>query len=76
MLQGFRSLALELEDLFWRCRPVFDSRVVAYQRLFKSVALVHLSVFREIKSSEDRPRAQPGFVKPIRNGLSKEQSLI
>ena len=32
--------------------------------------------FREINSKENRPRAQPGFVKPIRNGLRKEQNLI
>ena len=32
--------------------------------------------FREIDSREDRPRAWPGFVKPIRNGLRKVQNLI
>ena len=32
--------------------------------------------FREIDSIEDRPRARPGFVKPIRNGLKKVQNLI
>ena len=32
--------------------------------------------FREIDSREDRPRARPGFVKPIRKGLRKEQNLI
>ena len=32
--------------------------------------------FREINSRQDRPRAQSGFVKPIRNGLRKEQDLI
>ena len=32
--------------------------------------------FREIDSSENRPRARPGFVKPIRNGLRKVQNLI
>ena len=32
--------------------------------------------FREISSSEDRPRSRPGFVKPIRNGLRKIQNLI
>ena len=32
--------------------------------------------FQEIDSREDRPRAWPGFVKPIRNGLRKEQNLI
>ena len=31
---------------------------------------------REINSSEDRPRARPGFVKPIRNRLRKVQNLI
>ena len=32
--------------------------------------------FGEIDSIEDRPRARPGFVKPIRNGLRKVQNLI
>ena len=32
--------------------------------------------FQEINSTEDRPRAWPGFVKPIRNGLKKVQNLI
>ena len=32
--------------------------------------------FREINSGEDRPRARLGFVKPIRNGLRKEQNVI
>ena len=32
--------------------------------------------FREINSRQNRPRARPGFVKLIRNGLSKEQNLI
>ena len=32
--------------------------------------------FREIDSRENRPRARPGFVKLIRNGLRKEQNLI
>ena len=32
--------------------------------------------FREIDSRENYPRARPGFVKPIRNGLRKVQNLI
>ena len=32
--------------------------------------------FREINSRQDRSRARPGFVKPIRNGLRKVQNLI
>ena len=32
--------------------------------------------FREIDSRQDRPRARSGFVKPIQNGLRKEQDLI
>ena len=32
--------------------------------------------FREIDSREDRPRARPGFVKPIQNELRKVQNLI
>ena len=32
--------------------------------------------FREINSRENRPRARPGFVKPIRNGLKKIKNLM
>ena len=32
--------------------------------------------FEEIDSREDRPRARPGFAKPIRNGLRQGQNLI
>ena len=32
--------------------------------------------FREIDSRQDRPRARPGFVEAIRNGLRKIQNLI
>ena len=32
--------------------------------------------FREIDSRQDRPRARPGFVKPIRDGLRKIKNLI
>ena len=32
--------------------------------------------FREINSRQDRPKAWPGFVKPIRDGLRMEQNLI
>ena len=32
--------------------------------------------FREIDSRQDRPRAWPGFVKPIGNQLRKELNLI
>ena len=32
--------------------------------------------FREIDSRQDRRRARPGFVKPIRNGLRKIKNLI
>ena len=42
----------------------------------KGGVLYKVKSFREIGSSGDRPRARPGFVKPIRNGLRKEQNLI
>ena len=32
--------------------------------------------YREIDSGENRPRARPRFVKPIRNGLRMVQNLI
>ena len=31
---------------------------------------------RKVDSSKNRPRARPGFVEPIRNGLRKVQNLI
>ena len=42
----------------------------------KSVVPDRVESFREINSRKNRPRTRPGFVKPIRNGLSKEQNLI
>ena len=32
--------------------------------------------FREVDRSKNRPRARPGFVKLIRNGLGKKQNLV
>ena len=32
--------------------------------------------FGEVDSSENRLKARPGFVKPIRNGVKKVQNLI
>ena len=32
--------------------------------------------FREIDSRQNRPRARPGFVKPIRDGLRKIRNLV
>ena len=32
--------------------------------------------FREIDSTQNRSRAQPGFLKSIQNGLRKKQNLI
>ena len=32
--------------------------------------------FREVGCSKDRPRARPGFVKPIQNKLKKIKNLI
>ena len=31
---------------------------------------------REVDHTKNRPKARPGFVKPIRNGLRKEKNLI
>ena len=30
----------------------------------------------EINSRQDRPRARPGFVKPIRNGLRRVHGIV
>ena len=37
---------------------------------------VRVKRFVEINSRQDRPRPRLGFIKPIRNGLRKEQNLI
>ena len=44
--------------------------------LWKRAGYLTVESFREINSGEDHPRARPGFVKSIRNGLRKEQNLI
>ena len=61
-----------------RLSPTSKARREASQNKFaeKSGMPDRVKSFREINSKQDRPRAQPGFVKPIRNGLRKEQNLI
>ena len=46
------------------------------QLVEKRRVLDRVKSFREIDSRQDRPRAPPGFVKPIPNGLGKTQNLI
>ena len=45
-------------------------------KITKDGAPDRVESFREINSKENRPKARSGFVKPIRNGLRKEQNLI
>ena len=61
-----------------RLSPTSKARREAIRDEFveKSVMLDRVKSFREIDSGQDRPRARPGFVKPIRNGLRKVQNLI
>ena len=61
-----------------RLSPTSKARREASRNEFveKSGMLDRVKSFREIDSREDRPRARPGFVKPIRNGLRKVQNLI
>ena len=61
-----------------RWSPTSNARWEASQNEFmvKGGMPDRVKSFREINSREDRPRARPGFVKPIRDGLSKEQNLI
>ena len=44
--------------------------------LWKSRIPDKIESLREVKSGKNRPRAQLGFVKPIRNGPRKVQNLI
>ena len=61
-----------------RLSPTSKARTEASQSKFVEKGGVpdRVKSFREIDSRQDRPRARPGFVKPIRNGLRKEQNLI
>ena len=61
-----------------RLSPMSKARREASQNEFMEKGGVpdRVESFREIISREDRPRARPGFVKPIQNGLRKEQNLI
>ena len=61
-----------------RLSPTSKARREASRNEFmeKSGMPDRVESFRESNSSEDRPRARPGFVKPIRNGLRKVQNLI
>ena len=61
-----------------RLSPTSKARRKASQNEFVEKARMpdRVKSFREIDSREDCPRAWPGFVKPIRNGLRKIQNLI
>ena len=61
-----------------RLSPTSKARREASQNEFmeKDEMPDRVKSFREIDSKQDRPRARPGFVKPIRNELRKEQNLI
>ena len=61
-----------------RLSPSSKARREASRNKFmeKGKMLDRVKSFREIDSRQDRPRARPGFVKPIRNGLRKVQNLI
>ena len=57
--------------------PTSKARREASQNTFMEKGGVsdRVKSFGEINSREDHPRARPGLVKPIRNGLKKEQNL-
>ena len=61
-----------------RLSPTSKARRVASRNEFvkKGGMPDRVKSFREINSRQDRPRARPGFVKLIRNGLRKVQNLI
>ena len=61
-----------------RLSPTSKARRQASRRKFveKGELPDRAKSFGEINSSKDRSRARPRFVKPIRNGLRKEQNLI
>ena len=61
-----------------RSSPTSKARRVASRNEFEEKGGMpdRVKSFREINSRQDRPRARPGFVKLIRNGLRKVQNLI
>ena len=61
-----------------RLSPTSKARREASQNEFMEKGRMpdRVESFKEINSREDRPRSRLGFVKPIRNGLRKEQNLI
>ena len=61
-----------------RLSPTSKPRKEASRNKFveKSRMPDRVKSFREIDSRQDRPRARPGFVRPIRNGLRKVQNVI
>ena len=61
-----------------RLSPTSKARREASQNRFmeKGGMSDRVESLRGINSRQDRLRARPGFVKPSRNGLRKEQNLI
>ena len=73
ILKDHRSAPITKEGL----SPSSKARKEASRNKFveKNKMPDRVKSFRDIDSRQDRPRARPGFVKPIRNGLRKEQNL-
>ena len=74
ILKDHRSAPIRKE----RLSPTSKARREAGRNKFveKNRMPDRVKSFREIDSRQDRSRARPGFVKPIRNGLRKIQNLI
>ena len=74
ILKNHASAPIEFE----RLSPMSKARREASQNEFmeKGGMPDRVESFREIDSRDHRLRARPGFVKPIQDGLRKEQNLI
>ena len=74
ILINHRSMPIRKE----RLSPMSKARREASRNEFmeKGETPDRVKHFGEINSRENCPRAWPGFVKPIQNGLRKEQNLI
>ena len=61
-----------------RLSPTSKARKKAsrYEFMEKGGMPDRVKSFREIDSKKNRPRARPGFVKPIRNGLRKDRIYL
>ena len=74
-----KNLCIDESMMLWRGRLIFTQYIKNKKHKYGIKHKIKHKIwhkFGEIDSRENRSRARPGFVKPIRNGLRKVQNLI